>query len=67
MPTIKLKKELKRTFGEWEKVFPEGKEMSVSSDYYHELLEKEYCDKIKVEKTKDVKLKKETKKKTSKE
>jgi hypothetical protein len=66
MPTITLKKELKRKYGEWEKVFPEGTEMFVSWDHYATLIKEGYCNKKKVEMPKENKLKKETKKTTKK-
>tara|TARA_R110002020_G_scaffold132876_3_gene296630 strand:+ start:3175 stop:3378 length:204 start_codon:yes stop_codon:yes gene_type:complete len=62
MPYIILKKELKRIYGEWEKVFPEGTEMFVSWDKYKTFIKEGYCNKIKVDIPKKTKLKKETKK-----
>ena len=62
MPYIILKKELKRNYGEWEKVFPEGPEIFVYWDHYKTLIKEGYCNKIKVDIPKKTKLKKETKK-----
>lgn len=65
MPYIILKKEIKRTYGKLEKVFPEGMKIFVSWDHYHQLSKDGICDKIKVKNAKEKKLK-EKKKTTSK-
>ena len=62
MPEIILKKELKRKFGELEKVFPEGSKYFVNWAGYRDLLKKEYCNEIKVEVAKEIKLKTKRKK-----
>jgi len=62
MPEIILKKELKRKFGDLEKVFPEGSKYFVNWAGYRDLLKKEYCNEIKVEVAKKIKLKEKTKK-----
>jgi hypothetical protein len=58
MPFITLKKELKRSYGEFEKVFPEGSEIFVSWDHHNELVKSDHCNEIKIEKQKEIKLKK---------
>lgn len=62
MPEIILKKELKRKSGDIEKVFPEGSKYFVNWSGYLDLLKKEYCDEIKVEVAKEIKLKTKSKK-----
>ena len=66
MPKIILKKAIKRKYAEFEKVFPEGTEMFVSWDHYHNLVKENFCDAIQSEISKEIKLKKEIKKTTSK-
>lgn len=62
MPEIILKKELKRKYGDLEKVFPEGSKYFVNWSGYYDLLKKEYCNEIKVEVAKKIKLKTKRKK-----
>tara|TARA_R110001606_G_scaffold394930_1_gene566359 strand:- start:17695 stop:17949 length:255 start_codon:yes stop_codon:yes gene_type:complete len=62
MPEIILKKELKRKFGELEKVFPEGSKYFVNWQGYQDLLKDGYCDQIEVEVAKKPKLKAKKKK-----
>ena len=62
MPEKKKKKELKRKFGELEKVFPEGSKYFVNWQGYQDLLKDGYCDQIEVEVAKKPKLKAKKKK-----
>ena len=58
MPEIILKKEIKRTFGEFEKVFPVGSKYFVNWDGYLQMVKDEICDEIAAKIPKKTKAKK---------
>ena len=62
MPQITLLKELKRSFGDLEKVFPEGSKYFVNWQGYKDLVKEGYCNEIKVEVAQKIKLKEKKKK-----
>ena len=62
MPEVILKKEVIRTYGEWEKVFPVGTKYFANWDTYHQMVQDGTCDEIgSITTTKKTKTKTKTK------
>tara|TARA_R110000851_G_scaffold30062_4_gene82178 strand:+ start:1460 stop:1657 length:198 start_codon:yes stop_codon:yes gene_type:complete len=64
MPKVILQKEIIRTYGEFEKIFPVGSEYFVNWETYHQMVQNGTCDEIGSSPKKTKKTKKTTTKKT---